>query len=144
MHSQYPTRVNKPDVDQENTHQWLSWSSVLKSETEGFIVAAQDQSLATKSYHNDGTDHKCRMCREFEETIDNILTGCLVLAKSDTFKDMTGQQLGYIYIWKILQHYHFPTADNWYDHKPETVMETEGATILWDMPVSTDKQIHAN
>ena len=71
MHSQYPTRVNKPDVDQENPHQCLR-SSVLKSETEGFIVAAQDQSLATKSYHNDGTHHKCRVCREFEETIHNI------------------------------------------------------------------------
>ena len=34
MHGQYPARVNKPDVDQEKTHQWLR-SSGLKSKTEG-------------------------------------------------------------------------------------------------------------
>ena len=34
IYGQYPTRVNKPDVDQEKTHQWLR-SSGLKSETEG-------------------------------------------------------------------------------------------------------------
>ena len=51
MHSQYPARGNKPDVDQKKTHQWL-WSLGLKSETEGLIIAAQDQILATKSYHN--------------------------------------------------------------------------------------------
>ena len=65
---------------------------------------------------------------------------------------MKGQQLGYIYIYgksyKTDPNHkntnHFPTADNWCDHKPETVIEIEGATILWDMPVSTDKQINAN
>ena len=66
MHGQYPARVNKPDVDQEKTHLWLR-SSGLKSESEGLIVVALDQSLATKSYHhkivNDGTDLKCR-CME--------------------------------------------------------------------------------
>ena len=51
MHGQYSTRVNKSDVDQEKTHQWLR-SSGLKSETEELFVAAQDQSLATKSYRH--------------------------------------------------------------------------------------------
>ncbi len=41
MHGQYPTRVNKPDVDTESTHRWLK-STGLKGETEGLIIAAQD------------------------------------------------------------------------------------------------------
>ena len=64
VHGQCPSRVNKPEVDQDKTHQWLR-SSGLKSETEGLIIAAQDQSLATKSYHHkiikDDTDPKCRI-----------------------------------------------------------------------------------
>ena len=164
IHGQYPARVNKRDVGQENNNNnndtnnnntlfteaninyWLPSSfhygtqektyqclrsSGLKSETEGLIIAAQDQSLATKSYHHkiikDDTDPKCRMCKEFEETIDHI-SGCTVLAKTEY----------------IQRHDHLPTAGKWYDHIPETVTENESATILWNMPVTTDKQINAN
>ena len=59
----------------------------LKSETEGLIIAAQDQSLATKSYHHriikDDADPKCTMCKEFEKTVDHIVAGCPVLAKTE-------------------------------------------------------------
>ena len=51
MHGQYPERVNKADVDKEGTHKWLK-SASLKGETEEFIIAAQDQSLATNNYRN--------------------------------------------------------------------------------------------
>ena len=63
---------------------------------EGLIIAAQDQSLATRSYHNkiikDGTDPKCRMCNEFEETIDHIVAAVQYLQKRNIYSDMTKQQ----------------------------------------------------
>ena len=31
-----------------------------------------------------------------------------------------------------------------YDHEPETVTENEDLTILWDMPMHTDRKITAN
>ena len=40
LHGQYPKRTKEKDVDQDKTHSWLSTSG-LKSETEGFIIAAQ-------------------------------------------------------------------------------------------------------
>ena len=79
MHGQYPDRVKKADVDKENTHKWLR-SASLKWETQGFIIAAQDQSLATNNYQSkiikDGTNPKCRLCHEYDETIEHITSGC--------------------------------------------------------------------
>ena len=49
LHGRYPLKAGNGDVDRTTTHQWLS-SSSLKGETGGFILAAQDQSLATRLY----------------------------------------------------------------------------------------------
>ena len=63
LHSQYPLRSQKADVDLHDTHQWLR-SAGLKVDTEGFIVAAQDQSHFTRNFQanilHDGTDPRCR------------------------------------------------------------------------------------
>ena len=109
-------------------------------------MAAQDQSLATRAYRNkimkDGTNPKCRMCHEFDETVDHILSGCTTLAKTE-YIQRHNRAAQYIH-WKICKHYQIPTADRWYQHKPETVTETNGVTVLWDMPINTDKEIKAN
>ena len=59
MYGQYPKRVNEKDVDHQMINQWLK-SGGLKSETEGFITAAQEKAIKTNYYHrnilNDGTD----------------------------------------------------------------------------------------
>ena len=48
LHGKYYLRCQQADVDQEATYQWLR-SSGLKSEAEGFILAAQVRSLFTKN-----------------------------------------------------------------------------------------------
>ena len=145
MHGQYPVRVNKVDVDKEGTHKWLK-SASLKGETEGFIIAAQDQSLATNNYRNkiikDGTNPKCRLCHEHDETIDHIISGCPVLAKKE-YLERHDKALIYMH-WKICKHYDIAVPSRWYEHKPSTVMEGKDVVILWDMPIHTDKEITAN
>ena len=84
----------------------------------------------------------CRMCNEFEETIDHIVAGCPVLANTE-YIQRHDKAAGYLH-WRICKHYHFPTADKWYEHKPEKVTENEAATVLWDRPVNTGKEIKAN
>ena len=74
MHGQYPKRVNEKDVDHQMTNKWLK-SGGLKTETEGFIIAAQYQAIKTNYYRrnilNDGTDPMSRICGQYQETIDN-------------------------------------------------------------------------
>ena len=59
LHGKYPQRLEEADVDSKSTHRWLQGSG-LKAETEGLLISAQDQSLATNVYRskivNDGTD----------------------------------------------------------------------------------------
>ena len=43
--------------------------------------------------------------------------------------------------WKIYQHYNAPYSKTWYEQKPQKYVESEGATILWDVLISTDKTI---
>ena len=49
MHDQYALRSKDADIEQTNTHQWLRYAG-LKAATEGFIMAAQDQSVYTRTY----------------------------------------------------------------------------------------------
>ena len=58
--------------------------------TESEIVAAQDQALQTKYYAtkilNTETDSKCRLCQQFDESIDRIISACPILAKEQYIK----------------------------------------------------------
>ena len=130
LHDQYPLRVNNTDVDQKKTHQWLR-SSGLKAETEGFIVAAQDQCLLTRNYQakviKNGADPRCRICTQYDENIDDLISGCPTLAPNE-YLNRYNRVFKYLH-WKICKHYGAQNAENWYEHQPEAVTETDNVTI---------------
>jgi hypothetical protein len=145
LHGQYLSRTNEADVDKVLTHQWLR-SAGLKAETEGFIVAAQDQSLSTRNYQaniiGNGTDPKCRLCGIQVETIDHLVSGCSLMAANE-YKNRHDQIGQYIH-WKMCKHYGKETTKNWYEHHPQPVTEIGHITILWDFTIHTDRTIKAN
>ena len=59
----------------------------LKAETEGFIMAALDQRLYTRNYQariiTNGVDSKCKMCDQYDETVDHLVSGCPVIRPSE-------------------------------------------------------------
>ena len=71
--------------DTTNTIKWLSIN--LKGETEELLLAAQDQAINTRNYQKvicgQQVESKCRMCSQHEETVDHIVSGCEVLAKTE-------------------------------------------------------------
>ena len=85
---------------------------------------------------------KCRLCNEYDETIDNIVSGCPVLAKSE-FIQWHYKAASYMH-WKICKAFGLPVTDNWYNHKPETLVSNDQVTLIWDMQLHTDKEIKAN
>jgi hypothetical protein len=68
----------------EDTLLWLPRGD-LRGETDSEITAAQDQALQTK-YHATkilqiATDSKCRLCMQFDETVEHVVSACLLLGK---------------------------------------------------------------
>lgn len=80
FHGQYLKRTKEKDVekDQTNNCQWLNTRG-LKSETEVFLIAAQDQCIKNNYYQNkilkDGNSPKCTICGQLQETGDHLVSG---------------------------------------------------------------------
>ena len=110
------------------------------------IIAAQGQSLPTKSYFarivRDDTSTLYRICHKHEETVDHIISGCPEVAKTD-YLEKHNKAAAYIHC-KACQHYSIEVPQRWYEHKPETVTENEEVTILWDIQIHTDRELSAN
>ena len=92
LHDRYPQRIQKADVDQENAHQRLH-SVGLKAESEGFIMTAQNQSLNTRNYQTtiikNGVDPKYKICHQYDETVDHLVSGCSAIVLLNIKTDMT-------------------------------------------------------
>ena len=76
-------------VSEDDTFLWL-WRRDLKGEIEGEIIEAQDQALQTK-YHatkllHTKIDTKCRLYKQFDESVEGIISACPVLAKEQYVK----------------------------------------------------------
>ena len=74
LHGQF---LRKTDEDRDDsTWEWLKHGSI-KKETEGLLMAAQDQALRTNAVKNKidkiNISPMCRLCGEREETISHIL-----------------------------------------------------------------------
>ena len=114
MHGEYPKRTKDADVDQVKTNKWLK-THALKAETENLIihVAAQDQSLAMRSYLHriikNGTDPQCKISGKHEESIDHSVSGCSKLAKAG-FIQRRNKSAAYLH-WKICREYKIKAAD---------------------------------
>ena len=145
LHGKFAQRSSQADVDCDDTFAWLK-SSGLKIATEGFILAAQDQSLKTKNYIANimkaSKDSSCRYCHTYKETIDHLVSGCPTLARKE-YIERHNKVAQYVH-WKLCKHYQLEASDQWYEHQTPPVIENEKITILWDFPIQTDRTIKAN
>jgi len=149
MHGQYIRNIDRQFISEEDTFLWLSRGD-LKAETESEIVAAQDQALETKYYAtkilNTETDSKCRLCQQFEETIDHIISACPILAKKKQYikrHDGVCAQLHF----NICKETEVQlNKKHWYEHVPKSVETSPSGkvTILWNQQEQTDRTIPNN
>jgi hypothetical protein len=123
LHGQYIRNIDRQLICEEDTFPWLSKGD-LKAETESEVVAAQDQALQTKYYAtkilNTETNSKCRLCQQFDETIDHIISAYPILAKEQCMKRHD----------RVCEKLHFNICKetgvqldkkHWYEHVPKSV-----------------------
>lgn len=149
LHGAYPAAVANPNVDQEMSYKWLS-IGYLYPESEGFMIAIQDQVIPTKNYlkyiiKDPGvlTD-ECRMCGRDHETIQHIISGCSCLAPTD-YK-VRHDQVSHIIHSKLAKKHRLPQKVDapYYQYHPEAVLENETHKLYWDRSILTDRTIQHN
>jgi len=143
-HGQFPRNLDEKLVDIEQSYRWLK-SGDIKGETESTIVAAQDQAISTNYFKNKilkkEIESKWRLCKQYEETIDHIISGCPSLAKNKYLMRHD----------KVFTHLHYSvckalsieTTDKWYTYMPKPVYEKGNITVLWNQAVHTDREVTA-
>ena len=69
----------------------------------------------------------------------HIVSECEVLAKTEY---ISRHNIAATYLhWSICKDHDIEMTGKWYQHQPETVMHNKdnNITIMWDMPVNTDR-----
>ena len=145
MHGQYVRGLQDNGADIEATWSWLHQQD-LKKETEGLILAAQDQALTTnyikhRIHKVPGTDPRCRLCHSKPETVDHIVSCCPKLSQSE-YKRRHDNVAAAVH-WCMCRKYLIPCEDRWYQHRADKVAENEDVKLLWDFQVQTDHVIPA-
>ena len=77
------------------------------------------------------------MCYKAEH-IEHTVAGCTTLAPSE-YTNRHNKMAGYIH-WMICKRRGY----RYCEHIPERVINVDGSTIMWDVPVITDRAILAN
>ena len=86
MHGLLSRNLDEKLLDIEQSYRWLI-SGDFKGETESAIMAAQDQEISRNYFKakilKEEIESKCRLCKQHEETIDHLTSGCPILAKNE-------------------------------------------------------------
>ena len=148
LHSKFIKETS--DVrDNKNSWLWLR-KGYLKKETEGLLLAAQDQALRTrwimKNIDKKDVQDKCRLCGERDETVAHIVSECKQLAQNE-YKKCRHDKVAAMLHWSLCQQYGFPCTEKSYEHvitKEMRVLENDEVKVLWDFPIQTDEKLEHN
>ncbi|CAH2017007.1 unnamed protein product [Acanthoscelides obtectus] len=148
-----PSDLNAPWIKEvvkaakKASNYWLT-SGQMFPETEGFLVAIQDQVIPTNNYKrfilkNLQQSDKCRYGCQDSETIQHVTGGCQAFAPTD-YKErhdiaakIIHQELAYKF--KLIE-----CKLQYYKYTPQCVLENDKYKLYWDRTVLTDQYIKQN
>ena len=85
---------------------------------------------------------KCRLCKENDETIDQLIISCSKIAQTDYNERQN--KVASMLLWNLGKKYHLPASEKLCEHHVEKVQQNEEVKILWDIKIQTDKHLAYN
>lgn len=148
LHGKHQQQLAQTYIDKQASNAWLRTGNIY-SETEGFMIAIQDQTINTKYYSkhiikdpNTQTD-KCRLCKQQIETIDHITGGCSILANTEYIR-RHDNVAKHIHQELALQHKLIQQYTPIHKYSPQNVLENESVKLYWNRSIITDKSTPHN
>lgn len=148
LHGRHPYDLSQDHVDKAASNYWLTHGDLFP-ETEGFVMAIQDQVIATKNYlkfivkDTNTPSDTCRQCANAPETIQHITSGCSMMSATD-YTHRHNQVAKIIHLKLALHHKLLHSKTPYYEYNPSGVIENDDCKLYWDRSVITDRTIHAN
>ncbi|XP_044748928.1 uncharacterized protein LOC123309723 [Coccinella septempunctata] len=147
LHGRYPGCLKNNQVKKKESLTYLT-AGYLFPETEGRLIAIQDQVVPTRSYiknitgRNIPTD-KCRKCSQVTESIQHVTSSCSVLAPVDYMQRHNA--MAKVYHQAIAKKYGLITKTvKPFEYCPNNILENEGYKLYWDNFITTDRPIQHN
>lgn len=149
LHGRHPSDLNQLSVDSEASNKWLDCAGLFP-ETEGFIIAIQDQVINTRNYRKyiikdpKIQSDLCRKCQNKSETIQHIIGACTTLTQNDythrhnQLANILHQKLAYKY--SLIQDPPTP----YYNYNPQHVLDNATHKLYFDRTIITDHTIYNN
>ena len=135
-------RLSRTDEKGVSSRRWLQ-TGYLKKETESLLMAAQDQTLATKPYRatifKQQSSNNYRVCNERDGTVVHTLSEYLKLVQTEYKK--RHDKVATMVHWKLCSMYGFESIKHWYEHRAGGVMKNQDTNILWDFSIKTEHVI---
>ena len=135
--------------DEKDIWLWLR-KGVLKKETEGLILAAQEQALRVnwikRMIDIQGCSAKFRVCDERDETIPHIVSECSQLTQNK-YKKCRHDKIAAMIHWKYCNKFGFACTEKSYEYFVETnlkVLEKDEVKLLWDVSIQTEWRLEHN
>nr|XP_049697654.1 uncharacterized protein LOC110372995 [Helicoverpa armigera] len=149
LHGRHPHDLEQPHIDTIASNKFLKIGNLFP-ETEGFIIAIQDQIINTKNYRKyiikdpTATNDKCRKCHTQPETIQHITGACITLTQTD-YTHRHNQVANIIHQKLALKHKLIQDTNTpYYNYTPQTILENTTHKLYYDRAILTDRTIHYN
>lgn len=147
LHGRYRNTLENSEINLQASLAYLQTGNLF-AETEGFVIAIQDQVIATRAYckyimHEDVQNANCRMCGQKEEGIDHIISGCSVLAPKQ-YLDRHNRVAKIIHQALRQKYFGDEKQEPYYSYDPPPIRENQNCRLYWNRPIITDKPIPNN
>lgn len=147
LHGRYPGGLKSDNVLRSESLTYLK-AGYLYPETEGRIVAIQDQVVPTRAYmkritgRNIPTD-VCRKCSKSLETIQHVTSSCPILAPKD-YMERHNAMAKVFHRELAKKTALIRDTGTLYTYQPCSVLENDVYKLYWDTTMVTDRAISHN